>query len=155
MAAAVGNADLQAIQPSSAQARVERYCNKDLIAIDPASGVPLWLQLRNRLVFLIVSGAYPAGAQLPTVRELSGSLSLNYNTITKVYRDLEKDGYVITQRGRGTFVAEVNTQDAQVAEGVAAAELLVDTFLEQCKELGLSEADAASLVAQRAGGIFV
>ena len=117
--------------------------------------MPLWLQLRNRLVFLIVSGAYPAGAQLPTVRELSGSLSLNYNTITKVYRDLEKDGYVITQRGRGTFVAEVNTQDAQVAEGVAAAELLVDTFLEQCKELGLSEADAASLVAQRAGGIFV
>ena len=155
MAAAVGNADLQAIQPSSAQARVERYCHKDLIAIDPASGEPLWLQLRNRLVFLIVSGAYPAGAQLPTVRELSGSLSLNYNTITKVYRDLEKDGYVITQRGRGTFVAEVNTQDAQVAEGVAAAELLVDTFLEQCKELGLSEADAASLVAQRAGGIFV
>lgn len=129
--------------------------DKTLITIDENSGVPLWMQLRNRLVYLVVSGAYPAGAQLPTVRELATMLNLNYNTVSKVYRDIEKDGYVVTRRGKGTFVAEVNSQAYEVEEGRAAADMLVTSFFEQCKELGLSETDAASLVAERAGGMFI
>ena len=95
------------------------------------------------------------GSKLPTVRDLSSFLSVNYNTVSKVYRDIEKDGYVITRRGKGTFVAEVNSEGFQAADAKAAIDLLVDTFLEQAKELGLSESDAAAAVAHRAGGMFV
>ena len=128
--------------------------DKSLISVDATSGVPLWMQLRNRLTYLITSGAFPAGAQLPSVREMALDLGLNYTTVSKVFRDIERDGYVITRRGRGTFVAEVNT-----AEGAdscaAAADLLVTRFFEECKELGISQQEAASLVAKRAGGIYV
>lgn len=129
--------------------------DKNLITLDENSGVPIWMQLRNRLVYLVVSGTVAPGSKLPTVRDLSSFLSVNYNTVSKVYRDIEKDGYVITRRGKGTFVAEVNSEGFQAADAKAAIDLLVDTFLEQAKELGLSESDAAAAVAHRAGGMFV
>ncbi|MBQ3386305.1 MAG: GntR family transcriptional regulator [Eggerthellaceae bacterium] len=132
---------------------VKPEVDKSLITIDETSGVPLWMQLRNRLTYLITSGAFPAGAQLPSVREMALDLNLNYNTVNKVFRDIERDGYVITRRGRGTFVAEVNTMAGQNA--AAAADLLVDRFLEECRELGLSETEAAALVAKRAGGLYI
>ena len=110
--------------------------DKSLITIDEESGVPIWMQLRNRLVYLVVSGTFPAGAKLPTVRDLSSTLQVNYNTVSKVYRDIEKDGY-------------------EAADAKAAIDLLIDKFFEQCKELGLNEADAAEAVAKRAGGMFV
>ncbi len=129
--------------------------DKSLITIDEESGVPIWMQLRNRLVYLVVSGTFPAGAKLPTVRDLSSTLQVNYNTVSKVYRDIEKDGYVITRRGKGTFVAEINSDGYEAADAKAAIDLLIDKFFEQCKELGLNEADAAEAVAKRAGGMFV
>ena len=137
----------------AAQVQAVPEVDKSLIAIDETSGVPLWMQLRNRLVYLITSGAFPAGAQLPSVREMALDLNLNYNTVNKVFRDIERDGYVVTRRGRGTYVAEVNTQAGDSA--AAAADLLVERFLEECRELGLSEHDAAALVAKHTGGIYV
>ena len=107
--------------------------DKNLITLDENSGVPIWMQLRNRLVYLVVSGTVAPGSKLPTVRDLSSFLSVNYNTVSKVYRDIEKDGYVITRRGKGTFVAEVNSEGFQAAD----------------------ESDAAAAVAHRAGGMFV
>ena len=129
--------------------------DKTLITIDESSGVPLWMQLRNRLVYLVVSGTFSPGTKLPTVRDLSTTLKVNYNTVSKVYRDIEKDGYVITRRGKGTFVAEINSAGYEAQDVKTAVDMLIDKFLEQCKELGLSEADAAEAVANRAGGMFV
>ena len=123
--------------------------------LDETSGLPVWVQLRNRFVYLIKTGHYEPGEQLPSVRSLAADLSINYNTVSKVYRDIEKDGYVITRRGKGTFVAEINSNGYEAADAKAAIDLLIDTFFEQCKELGLSETDAAEAVAKRAGGMFV
>ena len=47
------------------------------ITIDSDSGIPLWLQLRNRLIYLIASGRFQAGDKLPTVRELAVDLGIN------------------------------------------------------------------------------
>ncbi|MEI3231952.1 MAG: GntR family transcriptional regulator [Gordonibacter pamelaeae] len=76
------------------------------ITIDSDSGIPLWLQLRNRLIYLIASGRFKAGDKLPTVRELAVDLGINYNTVSKVYQDIERDGYIVSKRGKGTFVAD-------------------------------------------------
>ena len=69
------------------------------ITIDSDSGIPLWLQLRNRLIYLIASGRFQAGDKLPTVRELAVDLGINYNTVSKVYQDIERDGYIVSKRG--------------------------------------------------------
>ena len=61
------------------------------ITIDEDSGIPIWLQLRNRLIYLITSGHYAVGDKLPTVREMAVGLGINYNTVSKVYQDIERE----------------------------------------------------------------
>ena len=74
-------------------------------AIDEESVVPIWIQVRRRIIYLIESGKFPEDMKLPSVRELSVDLGVNYNTVNKVYQDLERDGYTKTKRGLGTFVS--------------------------------------------------
>ena len=117
------------------------------ITIDSDSGIPLWLQLRNRLIYLIASGRLKAGDKLPTVRELAVDLGVNYNTVSKVYQDIERDGYIVSKRGRGTFVHDKYRNASETADN--AAESLADAFIQQCRELGVPRADIVALVESR------
>ena len=67
---------------------------------------PIYAQLIEQIELMIVSGMYPPGAKLPSVREMASKLAINPNTIQKAYRELEAEGYVYTVAGKGTFVAE-------------------------------------------------
>ena len=60
------------------------------MTIDEDSGIPIWLQLRNRLIYLITSGAFAPGDKLPTMRQLAVDLGINYNTVSRVYQDIER-----------------------------------------------------------------
>ena len=64
--------------------------------IDQNSGIPTWIQVKNRLSYLIGSGAYQEGDQLPTVRALAIDLDISYNTVNRAYQDLEREGYIST-----------------------------------------------------------
>ena len=117
------------------------------MTIDEDSGIPIWLQLRNRLIYLITSGVFAPGDKLPTMRQLAVDLGINYNTVSRVYQDIERDGYIISQRGRGTFAHDGYLQQEQAAGG--AAESLADSFILQCRELGVPREDIAKLVESR------
>ena len=54
---------------------------------------------------MIVTGVLPAESKLPSVRELSKTLTVNPNTVQKAYRELEHQGYIYTVTGLGCFVA--------------------------------------------------
>ncbi|MDO4442351.1 MAG: GntR family transcriptional regulator [Slackia sp.] len=124
------------------------------ISIDDESGIPIWLQLRNRLIYLIVSGAIAPNEKLPTVREMAVELGINYNTVSKVYQDIERDGYIVSKRGKGTFVSDASTQEKEALEG--GIEYLVDDFIRQCREFGVPRQEIAGLVEKRLGesGLF-
>ena len=62
--------------------------------VDTTTDVPLWVQLRQRLIHLINSGYFKPGDQLPTVRGLASEISINYNTVNKAYLSLVSDGYL-------------------------------------------------------------
>jgi len=104
--------------------------------VDENSGIPLWSQVRKRLIFLIVSGYYQPGDQLPTVRELAVQLDINYNTVNKVYQILEREGYVVTRRGRGTFVAELDDKTLLTLDN--KVDLLADELVEQGFDFGMT-----------------
>ena len=70
--------------------------------LDYNSGLPVWIQVKNRIAYLIGSGEYKAGDQLPTVRSLAVDLDISYNTVNRAYMDLEREGYISTRKGRGT-----------------------------------------------------
>ena len=80
--------------------------------VDDNSDIPIWIQIRKRLVYLIRSGKLDENERLPSVRELSVQLGVNYNTINKVYQDLERDGFIFTRRGKGSYVAERTADEA-------------------------------------------
>lgn len=115
--------------------------------LDESSCIPLWVQLRNYILHLILSGAYPQGSRLPSVRELSAELKVNYNTVRKVYNDLMKDGFIATVRGRGTIVLDAGRAREAADDGVI--EVLADDFIGRCYELGFSAEDIISTVQRK------
>jgi GntR family transcriptional regulator len=74
-------------------------------AVDPDDELPVGLQLSLRLRALIATGRLPAGERLPSVRRLAEWAGVNLNTVRGVYAGLEATGLVVSQQGRGTFVA--------------------------------------------------
>ena len=114
---------------------------------DESSDIPLWVQLKHRMVYLIESGFYAPGDQLPTVRGLASEISVNYNTVNKVYMSLAADGYIESVRGRGAFVLELpDSGDGTVAH---EADELVNEFIGSCLALGLSYDDIQACVTRR------
>ena len=100
------------------------------------SDVPLWVQLRKRIIALISSGYFKPGDKLPTVRGLASEISINYNTVNKAYLSLVSDGYLESTRGRGVFVRQF---DADMSEEHAEeVDALLSECIDACRELGLS-----------------
>ncbi|KPV44738.1 GntR family transcriptional regulator [Alicyclobacillus ferrooxydans] len=73
-------------------------------SLDGSSGVPLYVQLRQQIISRIITGEWPPGFQLPTVRQLAVDVRINVNTVSKVYSQVEQEGFIVTQKGKGTFV---------------------------------------------------
>ncbi len=76
------------------------------ILIDAKSGVPFYRQIIDQVKMAIASGRVEAGDRLPTVRQLAVDLSVNPNTVSRAYTELELTGLVETQMGSGTFVGQ-------------------------------------------------
>ncbi len=84
-----------------------------MISINQQSKIPIFKQVIEEIKLKIASGELERGEQLPSVRELAVSLSLNPNTIMKSYKELEREGFVKTKMGKGVFVNE-NLSDLEI-----------------------------------------
>ena len=116
--------------------------------IDYSSGLPVWIQVKSRIAYLIGSGAYVPGDRLPTVRALAVDLDISYNTVNRAYMDLEREGYITTRKGRGTFVAERREVGADRAADTAV-ELVIDDMIRACANAGMDDDDIVTLVQAR------
>jgi GntR family transcriptional regulator len=83
--------------------------------LDDASGVPVYLQIREQVLHAISRGQLRAGDQLPTVREVAVDLEINPNTVNRAYADLEREGVLTSRRGRGTFISERKQQSEDLS----------------------------------------
>lgn len=115
--------------------------------VDTTSDVPLWVQLRQRLIYLINSGYFKPGDQLPTVRGLASDISINYNTVNKAYLSLVSDGYLESTRGRGVFVRDLDAEMDE--EYTTEIERLMDDCVMACRDLGLSLDDIEKCMAKK------
>lgn len=107
-----------------------------LFEINEKSSIPIWLQLKNRFIYLITSGYYKPGDQLPTVRGLASEISINYNTVNKAYLSLVSDGYLESTRGRGVFVRDLDSEmDEEYTKDVDG---IMSDCVAACRDLGLS-----------------
>jgi DNA-binding transcriptional regulator YhcF (GntR family) len=111
-----------------------------LIALDAASRVPPFEQVRAQLAAQIADGALVAGTRLPTVRQLANQLNLAVNTVARAYRELELAGMVET-RGRGGTVVSAGGDQTRERLRVSAQQ-----YAELARDLGLGPDEALRLV---------
>ena len=77
-----------------------------MIRVDATSFVPIYEQIKQGIVRLVATGRLKVGEPLPSIRDLAAEIIVNPNTVARAYRELEQDGLVSTQKGRGSFVAD-------------------------------------------------
>lgn len=75
------------------------------IRLDPNNGIPLGLQIVRGIRLAIANGKLAAGEQLPSARDLAAQLQVNFHTVRKAFGELQAEGLLEFQRGRGTFVS--------------------------------------------------
>jgi len=83
------------------------YINRPMrLRLDPTGGVPLGVQIARQIRLAVAAGRLSPGDRLPAARDLAAELRVNFHTVRKAYGDLEAEGLLRCERGRGTFVAE-------------------------------------------------
>jgi DNA-binding transcriptional regulator YhcF (GntR family) len=100
--------------------------------------LPVHTQLKALLIYLIQSGQLSAGTQLPTVRQLAGFLRVNRNTVAKVFADMQREGLLSCEPGRGTFVSATPMKSKTKVERMNKLLGVVDDALEKARRLGFS-----------------
>jgi GntR family transcriptional regulator len=113
--------------------------NEAIFTVDYTSDLPIWVQLRNRIAHLIRTGHFKPGEQLPSVRSVSTSAKVNYNTVTKAYKDLEQSGLIVSLRGRGMYVQKSATANQESAESVV--DIMVEDCVRQYRSIGMTFED--------------
>jgi len=107
-----------------------------LFRSNPASGVPVYLQLIDQVKHAIDVGALTPGDQLPAIRRVAEDLVINPNTVAKAYRELEHEGVIELRQGSGAFVSE-NGRAGRVAR-VRTAQPVLQAALERLIAAGLT-----------------
>ncbi|WP_226003342.1 GntR family transcriptional regulator [Paenibacillus sp. BJ-4] len=95
-----------------------------MFELDIRSRKPIYEQLMDRVKEMIVYGSLQSDEQLPSVRALSAQLTVNPNTIQKAYRELEREGYIYSVQGKGSFVTPARQQPQQMKRDEIRAALL-------------------------------
>lgn len=83
------------------------------IIISNNTYTPIFEQIKNAIISQIVSGELSENELLPSIRALAQDLRISVMTVKKAYDELEKDGYIITKQGKGSFVAPKNSELAK------------------------------------------
>lgn len=108
------------------------------ILVDPESSVPIYIQIEDSINSLIAAGQIQPGEQLPTIRELAAEIRVNLNTVARAYFELDKEGVITTQRGKGTFVSGVPDQKQIKKTRQKLLQSIIQTALEEAYGLGYS-----------------
>ena len=113
-----------------------------------SNDLPIYSQLIGQIKVGIVSGVFPPGERLPSVRDLATEAGVNPNTMQRALAELERDGLVYSQRTAGRFVTEDAAMIEQAKRGLARDH--IQTFLEAMGRLGYAREEILDLLRQEA-----
>ena len=116
-----------------------------MMTIEPASFVPIYEQIKTEIKSRISLGALRPNEPLPSIRDLAGELVVNPNTVARAYRDLEREGFIYTRKGKACFVAG----DSTALIGREKRRLLGEIF-----ERAVAEASRFGFTAEEIGAAF-
>lgn len=113
-----------------------------MIRLNYRDARPIYEQVRDGLRHLVVTGAISQGEAFPSVRAMAASLAINPNTIQRAYAELEREGFIYSVAGKGSFAAAPDRADA-----LERKSLLIDRLREIIAELRFLQVTDAELTA--------
>lgn len=118
-----------------------------MLIIDSRSSTPIYEQIIIGIKELILKGIVKPGDKLPSIRELSTILTINPNTVSKAYGELENDNIVETIKGKGTFVSDKYEKKASEDK---KSKLIIDIkrLILEANYLGIEEKDLILLLSE-------
>ena len=120
-----------------------------MIVLDYRDRRPLYEQVTEKLEELMFSGVLPPDSRLPSVRSMETELYINPNTIQRAYAELERQGYIYSIQGKGSFVSD----GRYLAEGIRKDwEKQFDAAIEEGLRIGVSYQDMIKILEEREGG---
>ncbi|WP_338726259.1 GntR family transcriptional regulator [Shewanella baltica] len=118
----------------------------ELLNVNPSSGEPIYKQLHEQVVRLIVGGQLQVDDVLPSVRQIAEYLAVNPMTVSRAIQQLVDQGWLERRRGQATKVAQ---RTETMASGVSMLEPQLDALLSQAKQLGVSLPELMQLINER------
>lgn len=119
------------------------------LELDFRSGIPIYLQVVERIKERIADGRLKPGDQLPTVRALAQELRVNFNTVARAYRILDEARIISTQQGRGTYILELPPPEVSEELRRQALRALVHRTLTEAERLGAAPDEILRLVTEQ------
>ena len=110
---------------------------------------PIWQQLQEQLTLRIITGEYPMGSRLPSVRDLAAEAGVNPNTMQRALGTMEGTGMLVTNRTAGRYVTEDRAR-LDVIRLTLARDCMAE-YLNKMKTLGYSEEEARNLLLEEQG----
>ena len=77
-----------------------------MFVIDAQSKLPIFEQLKKQILEFITIGVLVPNDKLPSVRSLASQIGVNPNTVAKAYQELELQGFIYSEKGKGCFIAD-------------------------------------------------
>ena len=115
-----------------------------MFELDTRSRKPIYEQLVDKLKELIINEVLKPDEQLPSVRQLAQELTINPNTIQKAYRELENQGFIYSQKGKGSFVnPQHRTMDESKRESIMEE---IEKLILEALYLGVTEEELMELM---------
>lgn len=119
----------------------------DELVLSQADGRPMYAQLVEQVKERIALGDWPPGTRLPSIREMAMALDISAITVKRTYLELERAGAIVTQQGRGSWVAEQQDPDRVQLEEL---ERLLDRALDLSQAAGFTLEDLLTQLTERA-----
>ena len=120
-----------------------------MLTVNFSSRTPVYQQLYDDVIRLVSLGVLKSDTKLPPVRILATELGINPNTVQKAYKMLEKDGYIYSTVGRGSFVS--NKLDQNQAEKIQAKNDLKES-IDKAYKRGITKDEMIELVDEITSG---
>ena len=120
------------------------------LELDFRSGIPIYLQVVDRIKQMIANGRLKPGDQLPTVRALALELRVNFNTVARSYRILDENRIISTQQGRGTYILEMPPPEVTESIRQQSIEALTQRYLADADRLGVTPKQLIEILKEQA-----
>lgn len=121
-----------------------------MIKIDTTSFIPFYEQVKQQIKGRISLGTLRPGESLPSIRELATLLLINPNTVARAYRELEREGFIYSRKGKGCFVTDDSSALIRKERTVILNQVF-DAAIEEAKKLNLNASEIKKIFERRLG----